>query len=140
LRFDRRFNQTGGEDEHFFKQAINAGVAIRGSERAIVNEWLPASRLTLNYLLRRRFRMGGTLTLVDRLDGRPFWRLVRMVKASGRIAIGTVQTATVLTRGKVGLATALLNIAWGTGALAALLGVSYKEYGTNKNPPVSMVD
>ena len=69
LRFDPRFDRTGGEDQRFFGCAIAAGHRVVTAEQALVHEWIPASRTTLLYLLRRRFRMGTTLAMIDRIEG-----------------------------------------------------------------------
>jgi glycosyltransferase involved in cell wall biosynthesis len=128
LRFDPSFDRTGGEDQRFFGRAIAAGHGVITAERALVHEWVPASRATLAYLLRRRFRMGTTLATIDRMEGGKRRLALRALKGVGRIGLGVAQTATVLTQGAAGLAAALCTIAWGAGALAGLLGVTHREY------------
>lgn len=138
LRFDPRFDRTGGEDQRFFGRAIAAGHRVVTAEKALVHEWIPANRTTLLYLLRRRFRMGTTLAMIDRIEGGK-WRLVmRVLKGLARIGLGLAQTATVLSQGSAGLAGALCTIAWGAGALAGVLGVTHREYDTAPAlPPIS---
>lgn len=130
LRFDPRFDRTGGEDQHFFGRAIAAGHRIITAEKALVHEWIPASRTTLLYLLRRHFRMGTTLAAIDRIEGGTGRLAMRAIKGLGRIGLGLAQTTTVLSRGLAGLAAALCTIAWGAGALAGLFGVTQREYDT----------
>jgi succinoglycan biosynthesis protein ExoM len=128
LRFDPRFDRTGGEDQRFFGRALAAGHGVTTAEQALVHEWVPASRTTLTYLLRRRFRMGTTLAMIDRIEGGRGRLALRAVKGVGRIGLGLAQTTTVLSQGAAGLAAALCTIAWGAGALAGLLGVTHREY------------
>jgi succinoglycan biosynthesis protein ExoM len=128
LRFDPRFNRTGGEDQRFFGCAIAAGHRVTTAEHALVHEWIPASRATLGYLLRRRFRMGNTLAMIDRIEGGKGRLALRALKGVGRIGQGVAQTATVLSLGRAGLVSSLCTIAWGVGSLAGLLGVVYREY------------
>jgi glycosyltransferase involved in cell wall biosynthesis len=127
LRFDRRFDQSGGEDQQFFGRAIAAGHPVATATRALVREWIPADRATLGYLLRRRFRMGNTLAIIERIDGDGH-RLRRAIKACGRIGLGLVQCVLLLRHGVAGLVTGLCNVAWGAGALAGLAGVVRLEY------------
>lgn len=137
LRFDARFDRTGGEDQRFFGRAIAAGHRVVTAEHAVVHEWIPESRTTLAYLLKRRFRMGNTLAAIDRIEGGRGWIVVRAVKGVGRIGLGALQTASVAWRGLAGLVAALCNMAWGAGALAGLLGVRHHEYETvHALPPV----
>jgi succinoglycan biosynthesis protein ExoM len=130
LRFDPRFDRTGGEDQRFFGCALAAGHRVITAEQALVHEWVPASRTTLAYLLRRRFRMGTTLAMIDRIEGGKGRLALRALKSVGRIGLGLAQTPTVLSQGTAGLAAALCTIAWGAGALAGLLGVTHREYDT----------
>ena len=128
LRFDERFNRTGGEDQHFFGMALKAGLPIVTAAGAIVDETVPPGRATLGYLLRRRFRMGNTLAMIERIDGGLAALAGRALKGCGRIGVGIGQCMLLAPRGRAGLATGLCNMAWGTGALIGLLGLRYREY------------
>ena len=86
LRFDPRFDRTGGEDQRFFGCAIAAGHGVVTSEQALVHEWIPASRTTLLYLLRRRFRMGTTLAMIDRIEGGKGRLAMRALKGVARLS------------------------------------------------------
>ena len=139
LRFDGRFNLTGGEDQRFFGCAIKAGHRVVTAEKASVEEWIPASRTTLRYLLQRKFRMGNTMTMIDRIEGGAARLVVRAIKGLGRIAQGVVQALVLWPRGMTGLATALCTMAWGAGALAGLFGVAHREYDTVHVPTAKAV-
>ena len=60
LRFDLARGRSGGEDTAFFSAFVDAGGEIAYAPDAIVREEVPAERLTLVWLMRRRFRMGQT--------------------------------------------------------------------------------
>lgn len=138
LRFDPRFDRTGGEDQRFFGRAMAAGHGVITAEQALVHEWIPASRMTLAYLLRRRFRMGTTLAMIDRIEGGKGRLALRALKGVGRIGLGLAQTTTVLSQGAAGLVAALCTIAWGAGALAGLLGVTHREYDAAPRPAADL--
>ena len=128
LRFDDRFDRTGGEDQRFFRCAINAGYRVVTAESALVWERIPKDRTTLRYLLKRRFRMGNTLTMSDRIDGGPGRLAVRTIKGIGRIGLGMIEAVSLAPRGAAGFAAALCTVAWGVGSLAGLFGVAHREY------------
>jgi len=128
LRFDHRFNRTGGEDQFFFGQAIKAGHRIVTAGQATVSEWIPEDRVSVSYLLKRKFRMGNTLTMIDRIRQARWWRPIRIVKACGKISLGLVQLITRLPKGRAGLMEGLMNMAWGAGSIAGLFGVIHREY------------
>jgi succinoglycan biosynthesis protein ExoM len=128
LSFDERFNRSGGEDQHFFGRAIRAGHHVVTAGHALVLERVPAQRATLGYLLRRRFRIGTTLAMIDRIEGGRARLGGRAIKGCGRIGLGLAQSVLLLRHGFAGVVTGLCNIAWGAGALAGVVGVVHLEY------------
>lgn len=60
LRFDPARGQSGGEDTAFFHEVTAQGGRIEFSPDAEVSEEVPESRATMEWLSRRRFRMGRT--------------------------------------------------------------------------------
>lgn len=128
MRFDHRFDRTGGEDQHFYGMALAAGVQIVTAKDAVVHEAVPAGRTSLSYLLRRRFRMGNTLSMIERIEGKKGVRWRRVLKGCGRLGVGLGQCLLLAPQGWAGVVTGLCNMAWGTGALIGLLGFRYQEY------------
>lgn len=57
-RFEIARGRSGGEDTEFFFRLRRLGARYAIADDAIVTEDVPASRLTLGWLLRRRFRIG----------------------------------------------------------------------------------
>jgi succinoglycan biosynthesis protein ExoM len=129
--FDDRFALTGGEDLQFFRRARATGARIIWADEAAVEEWVPASRANLNWLLRRSYRGGTTLGQVD-LD-RPdvlVARPMRLVRGMGRMVQGVLLTpvAALSPKRTVRLVRALQLIWRGAGMVAGVLGKRYEEY------------
>lgn len=59
-RFRLELGQSGGEDTTYFAEISDAGGVIEYAPEAWLEEVVPASRATLQWLARRRFRMGQT--------------------------------------------------------------------------------
>ena len=59
-RYDLARGTSGGEDTEFFLRLQRMGMRMVAAPRAIVHEAVPPSRLTLEWLSTRRFRMGQT--------------------------------------------------------------------------------
>jgi glycosyltransferase involved in cell wall biosynthesis len=130
--FDDRFALTGGEDLEFFKRATARGFTVVWADNAPVQEWIPASRATAGWLLRRSYRAGTTLGLVDR-DRRDVVRARggRLVRGVGRVAQGMLLTplAAVTPTGQpVPMVRALQLVFRGAGMIAGALGGRYEEY------------
>ena len=130
-RFDDRFALTGGEDLQFFRRAKAIGARIVWANDASVEEWIPASRANLGWLLRRAYRSGATLGQVD-LD-RPdalVARPSRVVRGLGRMVQGALLTPVALVSHgrRVRLVRALQLIYRGAGMIAGVLGGRYEEY------------
>ena len=58
LRFDTKLGLTGGADTQFFAQAIRRGCVFYSCAQPEVIDFIPPSRLSLGWLLRRNFRCG----------------------------------------------------------------------------------
>jgi len=72
LRFRQEFGNTGGDDTLYFSAVQKAGGHICYAPDALITEIVPKNRMTLKWLLRRRFRSGQThavLLLESNSDG-----------------------------------------------------------------------
>jgi hypothetical protein len=131
-RFDDRFALTGGEDLQFFRRAKANGARIVWANDASVEEWIPASRANLGWLLRRAYRSGATLGQVDR--DRPdaiVARPMRVLRGFGRMVQGALVTPLALLslRGRQVRLVRALQLIWrGAGMIAGVLGGRYEEY------------
>lgn len=128
-RFEMLFNQSGGEDEHFFSRALNAGLKAVCAADARVFETIPPCRTTARWVIRRFFRMGTTLAAIDRLQQPHPVKLARRgLKGGARMLIGLATMTTVLCNGRVALFKGLSDLARGAGALVGVFGFRYGEY------------
>ena len=62
LRFDERFALSGGSDIDFFQRSERLGSCHIWTNRALVYEKIPRSRLSLKWELQRSFKVGATNT------------------------------------------------------------------------------
>ena len=128
-RFEMAFNYSGGEDEHFFARALQTGLKAVSAADATVVETIPPSRTTTRWVLRRYFRMGTTVTAVDRLKDPSLATAARRgAKGCALIFIGLLQMMFATAKGRLALIKGLSDIARGAGSISALFGVSYSEY------------
>lgn len=95
LRFDDRFNRTGGEDTAFFRQVRAGGARCFWAQAASVVELVDRERVSLRYFARRSFAQGHGLAAirssVPRSDDPPPAKLVRTcVTRAARLGRWTV--------------------------------------------------
>lgn len=69
-RFDESKPLVGGTDTIFFKELTNKGVVILRCPQALVHELIPEKRATLQWLLKRKYRVGITEAVRKRMSGR----------------------------------------------------------------------
>ena len=129
LWFDERYNQTGGEDRHFFQRIGMAGYRIVWSDEAVVREWVPAERVTARWILQRSYRYGNTTSNVE-LDLRPGMRtrLMLPILAAYRLLKGTCLLPFSWPLGRHKTMACLQQICHGAGMLAGWVGGRYREY------------
>lgn len=70
LRFDAKYNRTGGEDTAFFRRLRASGGKVSFAAEAIAIEMIPRRRLTI----RARFHAGRVSSQRKDAIGRPGWR------------------------------------------------------------------
>jgi succinoglycan biosynthesis protein ExoM len=134
ISFAEELGGSGGEDQLFFRRLARSGADIRYAAHAVVHEAVPAERATLSYMVRRSFRTGNTLGLLDtRVLATPRSRGERTVKAAGvtvRSALILLLTAPlcVARRARVIAVRALLELARGLGMLVGISGFRLDFY------------
>lgn len=127
--FNLRFGLIGGSDRHFFQRVHMAGYRIVWANDAIVHEWIPASRAKARWLIKRRFRVGSSVSLIERDLTPTFAALIkRIVKALGSMGIGISLLLGGIFRGRHVLLKGTMWFAYGSGMIAGLFGFSYREY------------
>lgn len=68
-RYDHRFAQTGGQDADLFKRMGRAGHRIRWASGAVVDEWIPAERMVLDFTVQRAMWSSASYSYLVRRDG-----------------------------------------------------------------------
>jgi glycosyltransferase involved in cell wall biosynthesis len=130
-RFDGSFALSGGSDSEYFRRLHRGGARIVWADDAVVTEWIPESRVTVSWVIRRAYRVGNGIARIA-LDASPGIRTVGFTLGNALLR---------LLRGGAGLALfafgpahrrveALDTIAAGVGRLTGLRGRSAREYET----------
>lgn len=126
LKFDPRFNATGGEDEEFYNRLRGAGGNICASEKAFVSDTVPANRLTVAWVARRKFRMGNTLGRIALLRERG--RAKRFAKGVLAIGYGLGLMLVLGLGSRARFFAGFLEVARGCGMIAAFARIRFTEY------------
>lgn len=129
LRFDESQPLAGGTDTLFFLAANNKGVPIVKCAEALVHEVIPASRVCLAWLCKRKFRVGVTLAGRRQQQGRGghglFLSSIVKVLGHGLVALAWVVIWQPLLRNK-----ATLKAARDMGVVVGCLGGRIDSYST----------
>jgi succinoglycan biosynthesis protein ExoM len=115
-RFHPDFNMTGGEDVDFFHHLLTHGCRMVAASGAVAYETVPLERMTLGWILKRRFRTGHTLGAIARRQGGVGTRLL---KATGRLGVGALQAVSGLFGSPTRAVMGLTNMAWALGTWSA---------------------
>lgn len=135
LRFDTTMRFTGGSDTDFFTRVHQAGGRIVWVGDAIVDETIPASRMTLRWQLHRTFRVAINISVLhEKKSGRAAAVLKSLTKGTGRLLGGIVSLPLGLValvaplRGKILAFKAAKQIASGLGSFAYIIGIRPQPY------------
>lgn len=129
LAFDERLALTGGEDTHLFLRIAQLGATLVWADDAIVREWVPRTRLSVLWTLRRAYRAGATWSFCEcDLDPSVVVRARRAAKGLARITQGLLLLPMAALRGRQEIVRRLRQVSWGMGNLSGLLGVQHDEY------------
>ena len=134
LRFDERFNETGGEDTAFFRSLMAAGHGIAWAESAVVRELVPRDRMRLRWLLSRWVRTGAIEAVIARSE-QPRLRTVIACLGKGavRLAGGSARLvgSAVLDnwRRPDRVVASLYTLCRGIGYVTGAFGRSPRKYG-----------
>jgi len=128
--FDERFALTGGEDTDFFVRLRESGGRIIWTDEAIVEEWVPASRMTLTYILKGAYRIGIT-TAMRACKSRSLGQTLScVVRGALRGVKGTWLLLASLTRDRSESVKALQRVCNSAGIIAGVFGRRYEHYRT----------
>ncbi len=86
LRFDGNMRFSGGSDTDFFSRVHDAGGKIVWIAEAVVEEMVPANRMTLRWQLHRTFRVACNISkLHEKRTGRLNASIKSLIKGIGRL-------------------------------------------------------
>ncbi|MER9171889.1 glycosyltransferase family 2 protein [Mesorhizobium australicum] len=128
LRFDERFNLTGGEDTRFLRDAWRLGAKTGWAHKAVVREQIVRERLSPWYQIRRA-RDHALVSLNDKSDRRPATKWLRApVSAIFKLLTGLVLLLLAPFTGGATFFNALRALGEATGRAQGLLGIKSKHY------------
>jgi succinoglycan biosynthesis protein ExoM len=134
LRFDVGFGLSGGSDTLFSREARVQGRSFRACPDAVVDDVVPAERITRTWVLKRAYRMGNSWsrTLLVVTDGglrRWTTRLRLTLGGAARVVAGAGQRALGVVTGSLPRhAQGTCLIYRGAGIVAGAWGHEYAEY------------
>ena len=128
--FNEKLNLTGGEDLLFFSQIYRMGAKMLWADEAIVEEYNPPSRVSVNWILRRAFRFGNGTSICEIAVGSSF--IVTMncfLMSVMHILMGFLLVVPAsICRGYAGFIRSLMYISLGVGEISGLIGIRFMEY------------
>ena len=127
LKFDERFNTSGGEDSYFGLTAMNKGARIYWAKEAIAYEGIPDSRTKTSWLIERSYR--GAINFVRRmkLEKQKFKLLKKVIISLFYIIVGVIGIIALLLPIKKRLF-GILKLSEGIGGFAGILNIKYDGY------------
>lgn len=90
ILFDNTLRYSGGSDQCFFMNCIKSGYKILWANNAIVTEYVPKERLTINWVKNRSYRYGSTgFYLQSQKNNHLISIFISLFKCSAYLFIGT---------------------------------------------------
>ena len=129
--FDPRIGLGGGSDIDFFRKASRAGHTIVWADRAMIDEWTAASRVTARGVLLRAYSVANAAALLDiELGHAVATRLALAVRAALLALRSLAMLPLVLVFGKGGFVRAAWHMARAAGIVAGIAGHRAAYYRT----------
>jgi glycosyltransferase involved in cell wall biosynthesis len=136
LRFEMRFNETGGEDTFFFRELVRRGGKIAWAEDAIVHEFIPRNKMSAKWLWRRWYRTGALEAELSQYDASSaLGKVITLTRGLARIVVGSGYVIAGSVRGVLGKPEAFVasfyTMCRGAGLVAKVFGHDYREYSAS---------
>ena len=132
LRFDESRPLAGGTDTLFFCEAVSRGVSIYKCAEGFVSEDIPASRVSLRWLSKRKYRVGITLAWRKRRSGRSTAGIV--ISSLTQIVVNSlIALVASLLFQKVVVIKAVMKASRAAGTVSGVFGVEVDSYHTIDN-------
>jgi len=128
--FDPSFALSGGEDRDFFERLRRQGKRFAWADEAIVYAWVPASRASFIWALKRAYRTGNSdmrVFLKHRDSHREFLHELLKIAGAPILCPPLLLLSLPFVRRQ---ADALCRLCRAAGKAAALMGHRYDEYAT----------
>jgi succinoglycan biosynthesis protein ExoM len=136
--FDQEFARTGGQDTLFFAQVASVGARIVWTDEAVVDERVPAHRVTVRWLLRRSLIGGNNWARIERKLRPGYFRVFWLAgKGIGNIVWGTALLVPMAVAGRHAVVRCAMKIWLGAGMMRALFGnrvMYYSDAHSSKRP------
>ncbi len=127
--FDERLALMGSSDTELFQRFARRGHRIVWADQAQVIEFVPRSRVRLQWILRRAFRVGTSSAFIDRCCRRsPLGRWHLAAHACWCITKGSLMQLSFAWGGGPAAMQGLQLVSFGAGRFAGLVGFRYEEY------------
>lgn len=128
--FDPAYALTGGEDKELFTRLKAKGAVFAWCDEAVIRETMPASRVSLSWIMKRAYRIGNSDMRVFLQYRESFGAMVReLVKIGGAFVTAPLLTLIRLPQKNRRL-DGLRLLCRAAGKVVALFGRHYNEYAT----------
>ena len=127
IRFDNRFNRTGSEDTYFGVQIIKKGATVFWAANAIAFEVVPASRINLKWLIKRKYRAATTVIFIRKLE-KDYLGIFRKILGSFFYIISGIIALIMLLFPITEKYWGIIKLSEGIGGLAGLFNFKCYEY------------
>ncbi len=132
LKYDMRFNTTGGEDTYFGVQALKKEARIFWADKAIAYENIPKSRAGIKWLFKRYYRGGNTYTYILILEKKYFLILKKLAVNTVSSILGLLLLPLILFPVENRYYGLIKLLAPSLGSFAAILNIKFHEYAKNQ--------
>ena len=127
IRFDPRFNHTGGEDSYFGLQMLKKGATIYWASRAIVYETVPDERANISWIAMRYYNGANKYSYILRIENNYCKIIKKLIVSFLYIILGFFSLILIpfpIRKRYLGI----LKLYEGWGGIKGLLGLRYNEY------------
>lgn len=126
--FDLQFGLTGGEDKEFFIRLSKLGLRFTRTADAVAHEFVPASRVRLDWSLKRAYRTGNTDMRIALKHGRGLGVLLSELSKIAGAFLAFPFLSIVYSLNPVRRLDGVRKLYRAAGKIGALFGHRYQEY------------
>jgi hypothetical protein len=127
IKFDPRFNDTGGEDSYFGLKSLQKGAKIYWSANAVVYENVPGNRATIRWISKRFYNGANKYAYILKIEKEYKKSIKKFFVSLFYMIIGVCSLILALIPFQKRY-WGLLKLNEGIGGIAGFLSFRYKEY------------